>query len=122
MLPAANCHINADIYLLQLQQIRVEVHSMREVGEHAWLGRRKMKMRKALGGDSTARGSVTSTREASEISGDNAGSVAGSKSVAYDKLTLGSKGQNQLVKVKRGLFVPFVADYHLPRSHPPKHN
>ncbi|KAK4782132.1 hypothetical protein SAY86_016234 [Trapa natans] len=97
------------------KEIHTEIHSVE-------LGGRKMKMRKRLGGDTAAGGSKASAGEASEIPGANAGSLAGSRDAASNKLRLKSKGQNQSGKVKKGGFVAFVADYHVPKSHPPKHN
>lgn len=99
------------------------IPSAKEVKEHARASGRKLKIRKVISQDSTAKGSESYIGEASKVSGASVDSAAGSKDVASrNKVTPGSKGQSRLVRVKTGRYVPFSADYHVPRPHPPKNN
>lgn len=97
-----------------LQEQQAGINSAKEVRKHVGSGGRKMKIRKTQGEDSTSKTSESYTGEAPNVSG--------AKDAASNEMNLRSEGQGQSGRHKTGRFVPFSADYYVPRPHPPKNN
>ncbi|KAK4750472.1 hypothetical protein SAY87_003954 [Trapa incisa] len=95
---------------MKKQEMQTAIPSGNEArDQHARAGGRKLKIRKTL----SHRGEASKvTTSCSSV--DSAAAAVERKVVACQS--------SQLVRGKPGTFVPFSADYHVPRPHPPKNN